>query len=270
MKLLLPGLPAVLLCLAAPSALAAAIHPPLQQRQQPFALSLFPTAHVPSRTLPMAMLGGIVQGIGNSVRRLREGTSDLWVNTKQLGSLKKRQAQGQELSFEEYNLMQKTSGDIAKFVGLCLFTMSKPEFTPFLCSFFPQVVPSTYLTSDEKLQRCQQRNFGRVRGVVTHLMSLQQETVAPHKKETDRMRHLRTIEGLLRTQSKGGAGASLKQIASTEGVLFTSQTTDRKGRPKADLRGVPRPFLVSVANSIGMMNKFIPAFGLRMMLGDYL
>lgn len=59
--------------------------------------------------------------------------------------------------------MQRTSGDLAKFVGLALFTLSKPEFTPFLCSFFPQVVPSTYLSSDEKLQRAQQKNFQRVR-----------------------------------------------------------------------------------------------------------
>ena len=35
--------------------------------------------------------------------------------------------------------MQRTSADLAKFVGLALFTLSKPEFTPFLCSFFPQV-----------------------------------------------------------------------------------------------------------------------------------
>ncbi len=59
--------------------------------------------------------------------------------------------------------MQRTSGDLAKFVGLALFTLSKPEFTPFLCSFFPQVVPSTYLSPDEKLQRAQQKNFQRVR-----------------------------------------------------------------------------------------------------------
>ena len=94
--------------------------------------------------------------------------------------------------------MQRTSADLAKFVGLALFTLSKPEFTPFLCSFFPQVrcvcalvsfcvecrhaglanthpplplpairrrqvVPSTYLTSDGKLQRAQQKNFQRVR-----------------------------------------------------------------------------------------------------------
>jgi len=51
--------------------------------------------------------------------------------------------------------MQRTSGDLAKFVGLALFTLSKPEFTPFLCSFFPQVVPSTYLSPDEKLQRAE-------------------------------------------------------------------------------------------------------------------
>jgi len=101
-------------------------------------------------------------------------------------------------------------------------------------------------------------------------MSLQQETVAPHKKESDRMRHLRTMENLLRTTSKGGAGQALKQVGSTEGVLFTSQTTDRKGRPKSDLRAVPRPFLVSVCNAIGMFNKFIPAAALRVMLGDYL
>lgn len=34
------------------------------------------------------MLGGIVEGIGNSVRRLKEGTADLMGNVKQLGSLK--------------------------------------------------------------------------------------------------------------------------------------------------------------------------------------
>lgn len=34
------------------------------------------------------MLGGIVEGIGNSLRRLREGTADLMGNAKQLGSLK--------------------------------------------------------------------------------------------------------------------------------------------------------------------------------------
>ncbi len=38
--------------------------------------------------LPVAMLGGIVEGIGNSLRRLREGTTDLVGNAKQLGSLK--------------------------------------------------------------------------------------------------------------------------------------------------------------------------------------
>lgn len=228
-------------------------------------------AHVSAQpNVPGAFVGGIIQGIGNTAKRLKEGTQELWHNTKQLGALKKRHSQGEGLSFEEYNLMQKTSGDIAKFVGLALFTMSKPEFTPFLCSFFPAVVPSTYLNSDEKLQRCQQRNFGRVRGVVNHLMSLQQETVAPHKKESDRMRYLRTMENLLRTTSKGGAAQALKQVGSTEGVLFTSQTTDRKGRPKADLRAVPRPFLVSVCNAIGMFNKFIPAAALRVMLGDYL
>lgn len=216
------------------------------------------------------MLGGIAKGIADSLRRVREGTSDLWVNTKQLGTLKKRFASGEEMSFDEYNLMQKTSGDIAKFVGLALFTLSKPEFTPFLCSFFPAVVPSTYLTSDEKLQRGQAKNFGRVRGVLNHLMNLQQEAVGPKRKETDRMRHLKTMEGILKTQNKGTA-ASLKQIASSaEGVLFTAQTTDRKGRPKADLRSVPRPFLASVCNSIGMFNKFIPAAGLRVMLRDYL
>lgn len=225
-------------------------------------------AHAPN--VPSAFVGGIIQGIGNTANRLKEGTQELWRNAKQLGALKKRHSQGESLSFEEYNLMQKTSGDLAKFVGLALFTMSKPEFTPFLCSFFPAVVPSTYLSSDDKLQRCQQRNFGRVRGVVNHLMSLQQETVAPHKKESDRMRHLRTMENLLRTTKKEGAAQALKQVGSTEGVLFTSQTTDRKGRPKADLRGVPRPFLVSVCNAIGMFNKFVPAAALRVMLGDYL
>lgn len=38
--------------------------------------------------LPVAMLGGIVEGIGNSIRRLKEGTADLMGNAKQLGSLK--------------------------------------------------------------------------------------------------------------------------------------------------------------------------------------
>ncbi|EKU20993.1 hypothetical protein NGA_2009600, partial [Nannochloropsis gaditana CCMP526] len=226
---------------------------------------------LPAHVLPpLAIVGGLVQGIGNSLRRLQEGTIDLWGNTKQLGGLKKRFARGETLTFPEYNLMQKTSGDIAKFVGLALFTMSKPEFTPFLCSFFPAVVPSTYLNSDEKLQRCQQRNFARVRGVVTHLMSLQQEAVAPHRKENDRMRHLRTMERLLHTTTKAGPGKALKQVGDLEYVLFCRPKRDGKGRQKADLRAVPRPFLVSVCNAIGMFHKFIPAAGLRTMLSDYL
>lgn len=59
--------------------------------------------------------------------------------------------------------MQRTSADIAKAVGLTIFTFNKPEFAPFICSFFPQVVPSTFLTPDEKLQRCRQKNFQRVK-----------------------------------------------------------------------------------------------------------
>ena len=44
--------------------------------------------------LPVAMLGGIVEGIGNSIRRLKEGTADLMGNAKQLGSLKYVRAVG--------------------------------------------------------------------------------------------------------------------------------------------------------------------------------
>jgi hypothetical protein len=98
-------------------------------------------------------------------------------------------------------------------------------------------------------------------------MSLQQEAVAPHRKETDRMRHLKTMEGLLKARSKG-TDAALKAVAPA--VLFTERTTERKGKPKADLSAVPRPFLVSVAHAIGMFNRFVPAVGLRAMLGDYL
>lgn len=46
---------------------------------------------------------------------------------------------GEELSFEEYNLLQRTSGDLAKAVGLTVFTMTKPELAPIMMSFFPQV-----------------------------------------------------------------------------------------------------------------------------------
>lgn len=98
-------------------------------------------------------------------------------------------------------------------------------------------------------------------------MSLQQEAVAPHRKETERMRHLKTMEGLLKARSKG-TDAALKALAPA--ALFTERTTDRKGKAKADLSAVPRPFLVSVAHAIGMFNRFVPAVGLRAMLGDYL
>ena len=37
---------------------------------------------------PVAMLGGIVEGIGNSLKRIKEGTKDLMGNAKKLGSLK--------------------------------------------------------------------------------------------------------------------------------------------------------------------------------------
>lgn len=163
------------------------------------------------------------------------------------------------------------------------------------------MVPSTYLTSDEKLQRAQQKNFQRVRvrltsdstyaylvlaiqtdppplivihvqyetqAVVQHLMSLQQEAVAPHRKETERMRHLRTMEDILKARGKG-TDAGLKQVCAAGGALFTEKTEDRKGRPRADLAAVPRPFLVSVAHAIGMWNRFVPAVGLRAMLRDY-
>lgn len=98
-------------------------------------------------------------------------------------------------------------------------------------------------------------------------MSLQQEAVAPHRKETERMRHLRAMEGILKARSKG-TDAALKQVAAA-GALFTEKTEDRKGRPRADLAAVPRPFLVSVAHAIGMWNRFVPAIGLRAMLRDY-
>jgi hypothetical protein len=74
--------------------------------------------------------------------------------------------------------MQRTSGDCAKAVGLTLFIFSKPELAPFLCSFFPQVVPTTYLTMDEKVRRCQLKNFQRIRvrgsalGGDHHILSL--------------------------------------------------------------------------------------------------
>lgn len=110
----------------------------------------------------------------------------------------------------------------------------------------------------------------REQAVVQHLMGLQQEAVAPHRKETERMRHLRTMEGVLNARGKG-TDAALKAAAQARAAaLFTEKTTDRKGRPKADLSNVPRPFLVSVAHAIGMWNRFVPSIGLRSMLSDYL
>lgn len=103
-------------------------------------------------------------------------------------------------------------------------------------------------------------------------MSLQQEVVAPHRKETERMRHLRTMEGILGARGKG-TDAALKVAAQARpGALFTDKdkARDRRGRPRADLSKVPRPFLVSVAHAIGMWNRFVPAVMLRAMLGDYL
>lgn len=101
-------------------------------------------------------------------------------------------------------------------------------------------------------------------------MSLQQEAVASHRKETDRMRHLRTMEGILKARGKGTDAALREAAQARPAALFTEKTTDRKGRARADLGGVPRPFLVSVAHSVGMVNRFVPAAGLRAMLRDYL
>lgn len=113
------------------------------------------------------------------------------------------------------------------------------------------------------------QNKQHVQAVVQHLMSLQQEAVAPHRKETERMRHLRTIEGILKARSKG-TDAALREVAQAPAALFTEKTTDRKGRARADLGKVPRPFLVSVAHAVGMVNRFVPAVGLRAMLRDYM
>ena len=59
-----------------------------QEQQRSGRRPPFGPAHVRQAHLPVAMMGGIVEGIGNSIRRLREGTADLMGNAKQLGSLK--------------------------------------------------------------------------------------------------------------------------------------------------------------------------------------
>lgn len=61
-----------------------------QERQQARRSSnrRYGPVHARQAHLPVAMLGGIVEGIGNSIRRLKEGTADLMTNAKQLGSLK--------------------------------------------------------------------------------------------------------------------------------------------------------------------------------------
>lgn len=71
------------------------------------------------------------------------------------------------------------------------------------------------------------------------------------------------MESILKAQNSGIA-TSLREVGAS---CYTpvKPSSKNKGPPRADLTRVPRPFLVSVANSIGMWNRFIPAFGLRMM-----
>jgi hypothetical protein len=50
--------------------------------------------------------------------------------------------------------------------------------------------------------------------------------------------------------------AGLKHV---EGVLYGEKESPKK----ADLRAVPRPFLVFACKSVGMFHRFVPAFGIR-------
>lgn len=45
---------------------------------------------------------------------------------------------GEQLTFEEYNLLQRSTGDLAKAVGLAFFIVTRLEFAPIMISFFPQ------------------------------------------------------------------------------------------------------------------------------------
>ncbi|KAG5188666.1 hypothetical protein JKP88DRAFT_353363 [Tribonema minus] len=213
--------------------------------------------------------------VKDSFRRFKAGMTGQWDSFQRCKAIRERlRAPGAApVTYEEFMALQRGKEDRNKLLQVGVVWVAVPEAIPFVLSFLPGVIPSTFENDADRAQRFRNFNAARVRAALALLDTVDKECL--NKNEKKRVEFAQYREAAVRVMKAHTCEDAFGVFEAHTFALVPADTDAQqrrraRPRPPTTVEGMPGPLAKGLAKALGLCTPWMPAFLCRGPLREHL